>query len=225
LNLAMKQRLVGTLVLGSLALIIIPLLLDGEGIESPPLTLSIPPAPQVNTSPIPDPVRPIILADQTDAQASSSSTAGEEVADTESAFTAVSAEPETATADTTAAAAAASTENTAATSSTVQESPIATPAAARSETAPARDAQGLPEAWSVRLGVFADRANAEALEARLLAAGHKAYLQPVRTGQGSMNGVFVGPVLTKREADALQQQLAAAFPQEPGIVQQFRIEP
>jgi DedD protein len=96
---------------------------------------------------------------------------------------------------------------------------------ARSETVPARDAQGLPEAWSVRLGVFADRANAEALEARLLTAGHKAYLQPVRTGQGSMSGVFVGPVLTKREADALQQQLAAAFPQEPGIVQQFRIEP
>src|SRR5690349_15559095 len=59
----MKQRLVGTLVLGSLALILIPLLLDGEGVERPPLSGSIPPAPVFDTTPLPEPTRPEILAD------------------------------------------------------------------------------------------------------------------------------------------------------------------
>ncbi|MES2604847.1 MAG: hypothetical protein V4603_07910, partial [Pseudomonadota bacterium] len=59
----MRQRLVGTLVLGCLAIILIPLLLDGDGIEAPPLSATIPPAPVFDTTPIAEPERPIITAD------------------------------------------------------------------------------------------------------------------------------------------------------------------
>jgi len=215
LNLAMKQRLVGTIVLGSLALIGIPLLLDGEGVETPPLSLVIPPPPRITTTPIPEPVRPAFAVEEIPVQ----------MPIPEPVVAA-----ETLAADTPGAAAAGTetAEPTATLAETTPEVPAVetTPTPpARSDTVPARDVEGLPEAWTVRLGAFAARANAEALVARLLTAGHKAYLQPVTTGQGSMSGVFVGPVLTRTDAEQLRQQLAAGGFGEEGLVQQFRIAP
>src|SRR5690606_833624 len=63
----MKQRLIGTIVLLCLALIFIPLLLDGEGIAPPAMNLNIPPRPQMDTPSVADPVRPTIVGDQVDA--------------------------------------------------------------------------------------------------------------------------------------------------------------
>ncbi len=206
MNPAMKQRLVGTIVLGSLALILIPLLLDGEGVERPPLTASMPPAPVIDTTPAPQPERPVILADTLVEPPAPEAAVPEELpADSEAnsppPSDAVPAEAEVAV--------AAPEPQTAATS-------------AASNSEPALDAAGLPEGWTVRLGSFGSRANADALVARLLAAGHKAYIRPVVTGQGSLNGVFVGPVLTRNEAVALRSELASRL-QLDGIVQEFDI--
>lgn len=185
----MKQRLVGTLVLGSLALILIPLLLDGEGVERPPLSGNIPPAPILDTTPLPAATRPVIEAD---------------------AFEAAVPEPiiaeETVEADTTEAVADASpalvTTEAEATAQAASE-PETIPA---SNDAPALDAAGLPEAWVVRVGVFGDKANAERLTARLEADNYKAFMRPV----GVSNGVYIGPVATRSEAAAIQQRLNAA---------------
>lgn len=41
----MRQRIVGTLVLVCVAIIVVPMLLDGEGVNAPELEVSVPPAP------------------------------------------------------------------------------------------------------------------------------------------------------------------------------------
>lgn len=251
----MKQRLVGVMVLGSLALIFIPLLLDGEGVQTPPLDLRIPPAPVVDQTPLPQPQRPEILADSaeplpvvqppfteseepfqlSDAPGQAAPDAAAINPDTADAAPAPQADTAASTADTakpTDEAAPATAPPAAEPAREVATAPAAAPPAAapapatapaRSETAPALDTQGLPEAWTVRLGVFAESANAEALVARLLAAGHKAYLQPVRTAQGSTSGVFVGPVLTRQEATTLQRQLTPGYGE--GMVLRYGISP
>jgi DedD protein len=178
----MKQRLVGTLVLGSLALILIPLLLDGEGVERAPLSGSIPPAPVFDTAPLPEPERPAILADTF---APVDSTVESEVA--------VASDPAAAPAETVEAPAP------------TAAAPTAAPAA-QSASAPALDVAGLPEGWVVRVGVFGEKANAERLTARLSADDYKAFIRPV----GVSSGVFIGPVATQNEATGIQRQLNAA---------------
>jgi DedD protein len=189
LNPAMKQRLVGTLVLGSLALIVIPLMLDGEGVERPPLSGSIPPAPVFDTTPLPEPERPEILAD------TFTNTAIDTVAPAAaaSALSDPPAEPETAEVE-----------------PAVVEPPAATVAVAstpeppaQSISEPALDPAGLPETWVVRVGVFGEKANAERLAARLVADDYKAFVRPV----GISSGVFVGPMATQNDATGIQQQL------------------
>jgi DedD protein len=203
----MKQRLVGTIVLGALALILIPLLLDGEGVEPPPMSATIPPAPVIDTAPLPQPERPEILADAS----------LPEVAPTADALAAAPESPPAPTVEPTSTAAE-TTDTITATTPEESNATAAVPAADSGE--PQLNARGLPEAWTVRLGSFGDRANADALVKRLVAAGHKAYIRPVPSGQGTLNGVFVGPVLTRNEAASLQRELAAAFQLE-GIVLQF----
>jgi len=60
---AMKQRLVGTIVIGCLAIIFIPVLLDGEGVSPPTLNTDIPEAPPMPTVPDIKHTRPQISAD------------------------------------------------------------------------------------------------------------------------------------------------------------------
>lgn len=216
MNPAMKQRLVGTLVLGSLALILVPLLLDGEGVERPPLSATIPPAPVFDTTPLPEPERPVILADS---QLPASDAPEPELAGSDLAATPSSdAAPEDL--------AEASPEPAAAGPAPAAELTVAAAEAApapQSASAPALDASGLPEGWTVRLGSFGNRANADALVARLTAAGHKAYIRPVVTGQGTLHGVFVGPVPTRNEAGTLQAELKSRFQISDAIVQRYDI--
>jgi len=59
----MKQRLVGTVVIGCLAIIFIPALLDGEGVTPAALNTTIPEAPPMPDVPEITPQRPEIRAD------------------------------------------------------------------------------------------------------------------------------------------------------------------
>jgi DedD protein len=187
LNQAMRQRLVGTLVLGCLALIFIPLMLDGEGIDSGPVIAPLPPMPQLPVLDIPEPQRPVILADL-EAEAT----------------------PELAEADEN----AADVDVAAASGSSIAPSV---------EDSPRRDSAGLPEGWSVRLGVFADRSNADALLKRLIDAEYKAYSRPVQSGANTLTGIFVGPMLTRADANTLLSELSRRF-QQNGIVVRYELE-
>ncbi len=183
MNEAMKQRLVGAIVLGCLAIIFLPILLDGEGVSPPEMNTRIPESP-----PFPEPLeiepeRPLIITDTLD----DTETEQEQVASSE------------------------------------DSSPQAAPVVDAVPAQPALNAEGLPQAWSVRLGIFADNDNAQNLVNRLLGQNYRAYSENVSRPQGNLNAVFVGPVLTRAEAESLREELAAGFGLD-GIIVDFEIE-
>src|SRR5690606_11487694 len=78
------------------------------------------------------------------------------------------------------------------------------PAAAAAETPASRlDEASLPVSWSVQLASLSSRTGAEALQKTLRSQGYNAY---IRQADG-MNRVFVGPVIERKEADRLRDQL------------------
>jgi len=208
LNQAMKQRLIGTIVLGCLALILIPIFLDGEGIQEPtPLSVTVPPAPEITIAPVPDPVRPVILSD-TDALDINNTTVP--VVDPDTVPNVQVTESPVPIAD----------------AGQPQDVEQEQPPAAQPEpaTEPRLTTQGIPEGWSVKLGTFGDRSNAEALVARLILENYKAYSRPVQAGSQTMLAVYVGPVLTQAEAKSLQEQLISEQQLKDAVVVQFTID-
>lgn len=78
------------------------------------------------------------------------------------------------------------------------------PAAVAAETPASRlDEASLPVSWSVQLASLSSRTGAEALQKTLRSQGYNAY---IRQADG-MNRVFVGPVIERKEADRLRDQL------------------
>jgi len=199
----MKQRLIGAIVLGCLALIFIPLLLDGEGIEPRELTLEMPAEPVIERQEMPEPLRPEIVEDTL-----SDLNAGPGADLSTLPEFPVVAVPAQTTADNTP------------TQTAVQNAETA--ASAKADRLPAVSDAGLPQGWVVRLGMFGERRNADALLSDLLKAGYKAYPEAVTSGQGVLTGVFVGPVLTRAEANSLQVELKRRFKLD-GLVRQFSL--
>lgn len=210
MNQAMKQRLIGTIVLGCLALIFIPIFLDGEGVEGPtPLSIAVPPAPETTIVPLPEPVRPVILSDTDALDISNTTTANPDLAPQVTV-----SEPD--------AAPDANPDETP--EEAAPPPPAVEPQPTVAETEPRLTTQGIPEGWSVKLGTFSDRSNAESLVARLILENYKAYSRPVQAGSQTMLAVYVGPVLTRPEANSLQQKLKADSQFKDAVVVQFTID-
>ncbi len=86
--------------------------------------------------------------------------------------------------------------------------PPAPPAAkpeVRTPAAPAASNVG----FAVQLGAFGQAADANALRDRARAAGFSAFVEQVRTDNGTLNRVRVGPVANRAEAEQLKAQVAA----------------
>ena len=60
-------------------------------------------------------------------------------------------------------------------------------------------------AWVIQLGSFSHKANVEALLEKLKRAGFTAFTKPIKTPSGTLTKVFVGPELDKK---ALESQLS-----------------
>ncbi len=202
MNQAMRQRVVGSLVLSCLAIILIPVLLDGEGVVAPPLASSFPPAPVFGNDPVPLPLRPTVV--------DSAERPGLAPAAGTVALPAVGplAAPE------------ASQEIDALEAAVAAVMARDQEAAPTSDNTPQREANGLPRSYVVRLGSFGDKANADGLLQKLRAANHKAYSRQELTANGSLQVVYVGPVLTSGEAGSLLAALAQDF-QLQGVVETF----
>ncbi|HSX84393.1 MAG TPA: SPOR domain-containing protein [Cellvibrio sp.] len=61
-------------------------------------------------------------------------------------------------------------------------------------------ADGIPEAWVVQVASLSNKEAASKLRDELQADGHKAYVRTVTTANGSVTRVFIGPKLDKAEA-------------------------
>lgn len=88
---------------------------------------------------------------------------------------------------------------------------------------PQLDENGLPRGWSVRLGSFAQEANANNLLERLQASGYKAYTRNIANNQGSLTSVFVGPWLDRDLVDEYKEELQDEF-RLAGDIVRFEIE-
>lgn len=197
---ATKQRIAGSVVLIALALIFLPIIFDGEGSYEPQITSRIPAAPIITPMPDPVPTRPVILANQPDFAAPT--TTASSAASDESVSDAVIADSNPAQTD--------------APVEAVQESPALVAEVVDSQPSYERQApqlgpDGLPQGWSVRLGTFSDEDNASKLLQRLLGAGYKAYVRDIERDQDTLTAVFVGPWLDRSRVDAYQKELQDEF--------------
>lgn len=82
------------------------------------------------------------------------------------------------------------------------------PASPAPRQAPAQDAAAASGQWAVQVGSFAQADNAGRLRDKLAADGFKAYTSRVVTDAGTMHRVRVGPVAGRADAEQLMQRLA-----------------
>jgi DedD protein len=217
MDLKLKQRLTGAIVLVALAVIFVPIILEGPDDEWTPRSHSIPEQPQMDyrasmelelpeseSAPEPEP------ESETVGQAPPEGVITEALELREQ-------RPPAATPAATASNAAPTTR---------PSEPVASPPKPASETppAPARKAENTTKAtlkgWFVQVGSFGQEMNASGLRDRLKTAGYDARLQKVAIGKGYAYRVLVGPSTSRAVAEKLAGSLKAGQ-QLSGIVIEY----
>lgn len=86
--------------------------------------------------------------------------------------------------------------------------PVAAPTGGNAEPAGPGDvsATGM---WAVQLGSFSNPQNAERLAAELRSKGYAAFLSQLKSSSGPLHRVRIGPQKDRESAEAVQKQLAA----------------
>jgi DedD protein len=202
----LKQRLVGAAVLLALAVIFLPMLLDGGGRDAEvTLREAIPPEPEF---PRPETVAPLALdappeqqpaetrpPPRTEARSVPAPEALPErpVSPPPPAEPAPESEPEP-----------------------TQEA-AARPAPEPAPASPPVDAAGSPGGFAVQVGSFGEEANALAERDRLRGAGFSAFVEPARAQDRAFYRVKIGPVAERSEAERLRDRIREQM-QLQGIV-------
>lgn len=190
-----KQRVVGAVVLVALAVIFIPILLEGPDDDAGPRSLDLPqPIEEMREGRI-EPMEPVLVVPP------------------EPVTTVVIGEDGTATLapdDTTAAVPEASTSE--AVPEPEAEAPSPAEAAPQADAAPEPEPEAAPQAsntpapatagWAVQVGAFGQEANAIALRDRLRKAGHTAFVERVVVDAKAVYRVRVGPYVERSAAEA-----------------------
>jgi DedD protein len=219
-----RRRLVGAIVLALAAAVILPLLLESDpkplgddvSIQIPPIDSGkfitpLSPAKGVDGKAPADrsspgrvtpatPAKPAASPPESATEASPSSAADDKAVDT-----AQHAAPNVAT-----------PAAPAATGSAVANPEVQRPAAPAASTSKGQPRDTRPEVTSatggfvVQLAAFADAKAAPALASKLKSAGFPAYTETLKTDQGTMRRVRVGPYATRDVADAELARLNAA---------------
>lgn len=203
----LKQRLVGAAVLVSIAILVVPVLLDGGYRRAAPPTRDMAPMPQDTfedtVAPLPPDVKQALEAGL-DADTDELSNAAAEAA---------------AALDTPQVSAPAFVDEAA--PPVPEAAPVPPPVSTSkpaADTEPAPGPKPVPppapaattptaEQWTVQLGSFASRTNAESLLARVKASGAGGFILPLTDGGKTSYRVRAGPVGGRAAADRLRQDL------------------
>ena len=187
----LKQRLIGAIVLVSLAVIFIPIILEGPDDEWTPRSHSLPDKPQLDyradmelVLPLPAPVaeqQTPVEADVKDTPVTSEQPAAAPVKPARAPVAA--AKP-------------------------VKVEPAPKPPA--KPAVPAAPAAKPLKGWFVQVGSFGQEMNARGLQERLTASGFKARLQEIEIGNKHAYRVLVGPSATRADAEMLAASLKSA---------------
>jgi DedD protein len=207
-----KQRVIGAVVLVALAVIFVPMLLEQPEDELGPVGSNLPDQPEqivrerIEPLILPEPPQEsepsqvVLDAPPADAAVSApaeSSTPAEPV--TPSPAEAAPGEPAPAAAP----APAPAIPTTPAEPVTAPPAPAPAPTATQPETTPAKPLSG----WVVQLASLASKDNALALQERLRGMGYTAFVEEVKTAQGVLFRVRVGPELERANAEKLRDRL------------------
>lgn len=218
MNQSTKQRIVGTLVLLIAALILLPVIFDGDGSYQAPVETRIPAPPS-----FPEPARviadrPVVIADTeqinlasvTETPDADNSTDSDLLNDTSGNDADLLAQ--VSDAETNAAAEIASADTVA----------VSTAAANANLQL---DNQGLPQGWNVRMGAFSVISNADALVQTLQAKELRAYSRSILVNNAPMAVVYIGPLIDRSAAQQLLDQMNKDYAQLPGKrIERFEIE-
>jgi DedD protein len=85
----------------------------------------------------------------------------------------------------------------------VKQAPVAKPAS----TEPAPATESSTGMWAVQLGSFSNQQNAERLAADLRNQGYAAFLSQLQTGSGALHRVRIGPQKDRESAEEVAKQL------------------
>jgi len=199
----LKQRLVGAIVLVSLAVIFIPIILEGPDDEWSPRSHSMPEPPRMDYGADMELALPAVESLDTEDTELLESEAPEEPEEAVAAATVeppVAPPPEPVTA---------------------APPPKPSPPAA----APVKKTESVavpPPGWYIQVGSFSQKMNAEGLRERLQAAGHATRLQAINIGKAQVYRVLVGPADSRASAEqqnsrlATQQQIKGIVIEYPG---------
>lgn len=235
---ALKERIVGAVVLVAIVVLVVPVFLDGPAPEgramiSEPVLLpgqSREPGERRTVvlerdrdQPLPDTpeaaLHPVAAAAEREAGAGAASDedgasrTGGPVSDTAAAPAEETAEP-AATTDT----ATARESKPQSTPEPKRESappPDTKTALATKEPAPERaspepaEGESATGMWAVQLGSFSSKANADRLAAKLRAEGYAAFLSQLETASGELHRVRIGPQKDRAGAEAVARRLSA----------------
>ncbi|HEY0720187.1 MAG TPA: SPOR domain-containing protein [Gammaproteobacteria bacterium] len=179
MNMGLKQRLVGAVVLIALAVIFLPMLLPGNNDSTMPLLGSnVPKPPNTHFEPIEIPLQLPPAAPAAEVAVVDTPQAGDVASNEKPQQPAPVATPAPAAAP----------------------QPAPAPVAASKPPAPG-------EAWALQLGSFSSSVNALALQEKARKAGFTAYVEKVKGEQGISYRVRVGPESSRERADALRERV------------------
>ncbi|MGC8119019.1 SPOR domain-containing protein [Marinobacter sp. VGCF2001] len=200
----LKQRIIGALVLVSLAVIFVPMIFDEPHTQRQSTPITIPEEPPFPEVDMPDAGYPESEADGS-ADPSNEPSGGFRIVEEESAV--VDAEPS-----------ASDPEPDASAQPAEQPEPepspddgVALTADASEGSAKAEFSGSLDGAWVVQLGSFGNEDNARRLRNNVIEMGYGAHLQQVQRGESTLTRVFSGPFVEKSDAQAAKEALDKAF--------------
>lgn len=207
----LKQRIIGALVLISLAVIFVPMVFDEPHSERTSTSINIPeepPFPEVEAPESDIAPTPSYQKDQT----ASSDPASQDfriLENDEPAAQAAPAQPSNTTPEV--AAPVASQPEPPQPEPSQPAAPKKPEPAASTEQANAEFTRSLEGAWIVQLGSFGNGDNARRLRDSVREKGYSSHLQEVVRGDNTLTRVFSGPFAEKSKAEAAKRALDEAF--------------
>jgi len=213
----LRQRLVGAAVLIALAVLLLPIWLDGSGLRAPrvepvptppkvaqPDKVEVPAPPPQQMEALKNPPKQLMPPPQ---PAVSKPSDAEKSASTPSAAS-ESKSPSSSSADS-AAKSASSTKADQVAAKETKPAPANPPESTKTEPA---KTESMPKAvadgkWVVQLGSFSDELNARGLQKSVSEAGFKVFVQPLFAKKGTVWRVRVGPFATREDANKATERL------------------
>lgn len=211
MNIQLKQRLVGAIVLVALAVIFIPMLLPGAGNLTGSISGSnIPPEPDYRFSPIPPaPKAPAMatapnmpMSDEALSKAASSESQADKSVDAPLKSAALSPKPKPTA------------------SASIAKKPLPNKKPTVVKTVPSKAKPPTASGWVVQVGSFSSSRNARALRDKLRKQGHASFVEETNAASGAVYRVRVGPQVSRKSAERLRQKLAEAAGLK-GLVQAY----